>query len=71
MAMAISTVVRLAPDTDTSAMASKMPGIAPAMNIRPTETPVNAPTMIIGTLGGIMGPTVDAAAVIAAAKDIG
>ena len=28
MVMATSTVVRLAPDTDTSAMASKMPGIA-------------------------------------------
>ena len=48
-----------------------MPGIAPAMNIRPTETPVSAPTMIMGTLGGMIGPTVEAAAVIAAAKLIG
>ncbi len=41
------------------------------MNMRPTETPVRAPTMIIGTLGGMIGPTVEAAAVIAAAKLIG
>ena len=45
--------------------------MAPAMNMRPTDIPESAPTMIIGTLGGMIGPTVDAAAVMAAAKLIG
>ena len=40
-----------------------MPGTAPARNILPTEMPDSAPTMIIGTEGGMMGPTVDEAAV--------
>ena len=38
--------------------------MAPARNIWPTEMPDSAPTMIIGTLGGIIGPTVDEAAVM-------
>ena len=44
----------------------RMPGMAPAMNILPTDIPESAPTMIMGMLGGIMGPTVDDAAVTAA-----
>ena len=49
----------------------KTPGTAPAMNILPTETPDKAPTMIIGTDGGMMGPTVAEAAVTAAEKSAG
>ena len=49
----------------------RMPGTAPARNIWPTEIPDSAPTMIIGTLGGIIGPTVEDAAVMAAEKSAG
>ena len=48
-----------------------MPGTAPARNIWPTEMPESAPTMIIGTDGGMIGPTVDEAAVTAAEKSAG
>ena len=48
-----------------------MPGTAPARNILPTEMPDRAPTMIIGTEGGMIGPTVDEAAVTAAEKSAG
>jgi len=47
---------------------SNTPGTAPARNNRPTDNPVRVPTMIIGTLGGMIGPTVDEAAVMAAEK---
>ena len=43
-----------------------MPGMAPPRNSLPTDMPDSEPTMIIGTLGGIIGPTVDDAAVTAA-----
>lgn len=49
---------------------SRMPGTAPARNIRPTEMPESEPTMIIGTLGGMIGATVADAAVTAAAKGL-
>ena len=41
------------------------------MNIRPTEMPESDPTMIIGTEGGMIGPTVEEAAVTAAEKSAG
>ena len=50
---------------------SRIPGSAPAMNILPTEIPASDPTMIIGTEGGMIGPTVDEAAVTAAENAAG
>ncbi len=49
---------------------SSKPGMAPARNIRPTDTPESEPAMIIGTLGGMIGPTVEEAAVTAAANGL-
>src|SRR5690554_5861071 len=45
-----------------------MPGSAPAMKSLPTEIPVSVPAMIMGRLGGMMGPTVEEDAVTAAEK---
>lgn len=49
------------------------PGIIPDINIFPTETPApaNAANTIIGTLGGIMGPMIEADCVNAAEKGAG
>jgi hypothetical protein len=45
-----------------------MPGIIPAINISPTDTPAITPYKTKGILGGIMTPMVPAAAVIAVAN---
>ena len=44
------------------------PGTTPAMNILPTEIPVQAANTIAGTLGGMMGPIIDYAPVMARLK---
>jgi hypothetical protein len=44
------------------------PGMAPARKRRVTDNPVRVPTIIIGTLGGMIGPTVEDEAVTAAEK---
>ncbi len=50
---------------------SRIPGTVPARNIFPTEIPERAPTIIMGTLGGMIGPTVEDAAVTATEKSAG
>jgi len=47
---------------------SNIPGMAPATNNLPTDNPDMAPTIIIGMLGGIIGPTVEEEAVTAQEK---
>ena len=51
-----------------SARPSRTPGMMPAWNILPTEMLTQEPAMTIGTLGGMMGPTTEEAAVTATEK---
>ena len=46
---------------------SKIPGMAPARNYFPTESPHSLAAIMMGTLGGMIGPTVEEAAVSAQA----
>src|SRR5690606_9568118 len=54
--------------TAMSRMPISTPGTMPATNILPTEMPVSVPTMIMGRLGGMIGPMVEAEATSAEAN---
>ena len=46
------------------------PGMAPARKSFPTDNPLSVAAIIIGRLGGIIGPTVEDAAVMAQEKSL-
>ena len=56
--------------TNISPNPNKSPGIAPARKSFPTDNPLKVAAIIIGKLGGIIGPTVEEAAVTAHEKSL-
>lgn len=55
-------------DTTIKPIANNKPGIAPARNNLPMDSPLNEPAIIMGILGGMMGPMVLEDAVTAQEK---